>query len=180
MVAVTELPCGQLPAVAFTVDTGTVRSCLSRKYAHDSFLSLLFEKRCDYNFKIYFFRYLPVKTLNHSNCLCLPFSFSSQAIIPTFQTTPQWNLFRVLVHFLVTSHFLEMHDEIEPPSDFNFFLFLVTFLPFQEGSSRNMYKGHMDKAKGGQDQGWEVEMGRVGGVVRGKLRQLYLNNNKKT
>ena len=25
-----------------------------------------------------------------------------------------------------------------------------------------MYKGHMDKAKGGQDQGWEVGMAGVG------------------
>ena len=26
----------------------------------------------------------------------------------------------------------------------------------------NMYKGHMDKAKEGQDRGWEVGMGGVG------------------
>ena len=42
-----------------------------------------------------------------------------------------------------------------------------------------MYKGHTDKAKGGR-----IEGGRWGwlgqrGVVRGKCRQLYLNNNKK-
>ena len=43
------------------------------------------------------------------------------------------------------------------------------------GSLRNMYKGHMDKAKGGQDRGWEVGMAGVGG----KWRQLYLNNKKK-
>ena len=42
---------------------------------------------------------------------------------------------------------------------------------------RNMYKGHMDKAKGGWDRGWEVGMARVRGVW-GKWRQLYLNNNK--
>ena len=39
-------------------------------------------------------------------------------------------------------------------------------------------KGHMDKAKGGQDQGWEVEMAGVGEMGGGKWRQLYLNNNK--
>ena len=34
-----------------------------------------------------------------------------------------------------------------------------------EGPSRNMYKGHMDKAKG-----WEVGMGGVRGRGRGKLK----------
>ena len=47
-----------------------------------------------------------------------------------------------------------------------------------EGSSRNMYKGPMDKAKGGG-----LRMGGGGGWWResggGKWRQLYLNNNKK-
>ena len=43
---------------------------------------------------------------------------------------------------------------------------------------RNIYKGHMDRAKGGWDQGWEVGMAGVGGVVGGKWRQLYLNNKK--
>ena len=42
-----------------------------------------------------------------------------------------------------------------------------------------MYAGHMDKEKEGWDQGWEAEMGGVGGIVGGKRRQLYLNNNKK-
>ena len=32
--------------------------------------------------------------------------------------------------------------------------------------SRNMYKGPMDKTKGRYDQGWEVGMAGVGGVVR--------------
>ena len=32
------------------------------------------------------------------------------------------------------------------------------------GPSRNMYKGHMDKAKGG-NQGWEAGLGGVGAVV---------------
>ena len=32
-----------------------------------------------------------------------------------------------------------------------------------EGFSRNMCKGHVDKAKGGEDRGWEVEMAGVGG-----------------
>ena len=31
-----------------------------------------------------------------------------------------------------------------------------------EGSSGNMYKGHMDKAKGGGDRGEEAYMGRAG------------------
>ena len=49
-----------------------------------------------------------------------------------------------------------------------------------EGSSRNMYKRPMDKAKGGQDRGYR----RWGWLGRGKVgvekwRQLYLNNNKK-
>ena len=30
-----------------------------------------------------------------------------------------------------------------------------------------MYKGHMHKAKGGYDQGWEVGMARVGEVEGG-------------
>ena len=36
----------------------------------------------------------------------------------------------------------------------------------------------MGKTKGGQDQGWEVGMAGVGGLVGRKWRQLYLNNNK--
>ena len=48
-----------------------------------------------------------------------------------------------------------------------------------EGSSRNMYKGHMDKAKGGWDRGWDVERDGEGVLVGGKWRQLYLNNNNK-
>ena len=46
-----------------------------------------------------------------------------------------------------------------------------------EGSSRNMYKGHMDKAKGEKDGRWEVGWVGQGKVVTGKWRQLYLNNN---
>ena len=47
-----------------------------------------------------------------------------------------------------------------------------------KGSSRNMYKGPMDKAKGERMEG-----GRWGWVVRRKVvveewRQLYSNNNK--
>ena len=49
----------------------------------------------------------------------------------------------------------------------------------REGSSGNMYKGPMDKAKEGKDGGWEVGNGWGRGVVRVKWRQLYLNNNKK-
>ena len=43
---------------------------------------------------------------------------------------------------------------------------------------RNIYKGHMDKTKSGQDRGWEVGMAGVGRVVGGEWRQLYLNDNK--
>ena len=43
---------------------------------------------------------------------------------------------------------------------------------------RNNYKGHMDKIKGGWNQGREVGMAGVGGVVGGKCRQQYLNTNK--
>ena len=38
---------------------------------------------------------------------------------------------------------------------------------------RDVYKGHMDKAKGG------VGLRVGGGVSGGKWKQLYLNNNKK-
>ena len=45
---------------------------------------------------------------------------------------------------------------------------------------RNNYKGHLDKSKGGGwDQGREVGITGVGGVMEGKCRQLYLNDNKK-
>ena len=47
----------------------------------------------------------------------------------------------------------------------------------REGFSRNMYKGHMDKAKGWKDQGWEVGCVGQRRVVGRKWRQLYLNNN---
>ena len=43
----------------------------------------------------------------------------------------------------------------------------------REGPSRNMYKGPMDKAKGDRVEGG------AGGIVGGKWKQLYLNNNKK-
>ena len=44
---------------------------------------------------------------------------------------------------------------------------------------RNNYKGHMDKTKEGWNQGRKVGMvGVVGGVVGGKCRLLYLNNNR--
>ena len=47
-----------------------------------------------------------------------------------------------------------------------------------ERGCRNNYKGHMDKTKRGWNQGRDVGMARVGEVVGGKRRQLYLNNNK--
>ena len=40
-----------------------------------------------------------------------------------------------------------------------------------------MYKGPMDKAKGGQDQGWEVGMAWMGGIEGEKWRQPYLKNS---
>ena len=43
-----------------------------------------------------------------------------------------------------------------------------------EGSSRNMYKGHMDKAKGGTDRGWEVGMAGVGGSGGGEMETIVL------
>ena len=42
---------------------------------------------------------------------------------------------------------------------------------------RNNHKGHMDKTKAGWKLGREVGMAGVEGVVVGKCRQLYLNNN---
>ena len=44
---------------------------------------------------------------------------------------------------------------------------------------RNTYKRHMDKTKGGLDQGREGGWMGLGEMVEGKWRQLYLNNNKK-
>ena len=44
---------------------------------------------------------------------------------------------------------------------------------------RNNFKTHMDKTKGGVESGEEGGNGwGWGGVVGGKGRQLYLNNNK--
>ena len=40
--------------------------------------------------------------------------------------------------------------------------------------SRNMYKVHMDKAKGGYDQGWEVGMAGVGGSGGGEMEITVL------
>ena len=49
----------------------------------------------------------------------------------------------------------------------------------RRGSSRNMYEGPMDKAKGGRIEGRRWGWNRRGKVVAGKWRWLYLNNNKK-
>ena len=43
---------------------------------------------------------------------------------------------------------------------------------------KNMYKGHRDKAKGGQDQGWEVSMGREGGSGGRKLETILFEQQK--
>ena len=45
------------------------------------------------------------------------------------------------------------------------------------GASRNMYEGHMDKAKGGGFDGGRWGWLGWGGMVRWKWRQMYLNNN---
>ena len=42
-----------------------------------------------------------------------------------------------------------------------------------------MYKGHMDKAKGGRIKGGKWGWLGWGVVMGGKLRQMYLSNNKK-
>ena len=45
----------------------------------------------------------------------------------------------------------------------------MKFLP-----SLNVYKGHMDKAKGGSDRGWEVRMAGVEGSGGGKIETTVL------
>ena len=45
--------------------------------------------------------------------------------------------------------------------------------------SRDVYEGHIDKAKGGDFEGGRQGWVGRGGVGRWKWRQLYLNNNKK-
>ena len=45
---------------------------------------------------------------------------------------------------------------------------------------RNIYKGHMDKTKGGGIRGGRWGWLRLGGMVWGGRRQLYMNNNKKS
>ena len=41
---------------------------------------------------------------------------------------------------------------------------------------RNMYKGHMDKAQGRWDQGWEVGMAGIGGSSGGKMETTVLEH----
>ena len=48
-----------------------------------------------------------------------------------------------------------------------------------EGSSRNMKKGHMDKAKGGQDRGWEVGTAGVVGSDGEKMETTVLEEQLK-
>ena len=43
-----------------------------------------------------------------------------------------------------------------------------------EGPSRNTYEGPMDKAKGGQDRGWELGMGGAGVCCGGKMETTVL------
>ena len=43
---------------------------------------------------------------------------------------------------------------------------------------RNMYKGHVDKTKGGWKQRREMGMAGVGRVVGDECRRLLLNKNK--
>ena len=40
-----------------------------------------------------------------------------------------------------------------------------------------MYEGHMDKAKGGRDQGWEVVMTEEVGCGGGKMETTVLKKN---
>ena len=47
-----------------------------------------------------------------------------------------------------------------------------------EGPSRNTYKGHMDKDKGGGFMGGRQGWVGWGAEVERKWRQLYLNNKK--
>ena len=42
-----------------------------------------------------------------------------------------------------------------------------------------MYKGHIDKAKGGNDQGWEVGMAGVGWSGWGKMETTVLEQQLK-
>ena len=49
----------------------------------------------------------------------------------------------------------------------------------REGSSRNMYKGHMDKAKGGRIEGGRWRMGGVWGVVVGEMETTLLEQQYK-
>ena len=44
----------------------------------------------------------------------------------------------------------------------------------REGSSKNMYLGPMDKAKGGKDGGWEVGVGGTGENGGGKMETTVL------
>ena len=47
-----------------------------------------------------------------------------------------------------------------------------------EGPSRDMYKGHMDKAKGGMFEGGRRGWGAGGDVAGRKWSQVYLNISK--
>ena len=47
------------------------------------------------------------------------------------------------------------------------------------GLSRNMYKGHMDKAKWGYDKEWEVGMAGVEGSGGGKMETTVLEQQFK-
>ena len=40
--------------------------------------------------------------------------------------------------------------------------------------SKNMYRGQMDKAKGSQEQGWEVGLGEAGESGGGKMKTTVL------
>ena len=44
---------------------------------------------------------------------------------------------------------------------------------------RNIYRGHMDKTKKGQDQGWEVGMAGVGESRGGKMETTVLEQQLK-
>ena len=50
---------------------------------------------------------------------------------------------------------------------------------FYHKIGRNVYEGHMDKAKGGWDQGWEVGMAGVEGSCGGKIETILLEQQLK-
>ena len=59
--------------------------------------------------------------------------------------------------------------------------FLLKCFPVSEflKSLSDMYKGHMDKTKEKYDQGWEVGVAWVGGVLRAEMETTVLKQQLK-